>query len=89
MPKEKREDLPILDANMNSIAPVGQVFVCEACGKRSRDIIGEQCISRGWDESCMLNAILCYEDKLVFNKDGTMVIKVLDGGVVKRKRKLQ
>ena len=30
----------------------------------------------------MLNSILCYEDKLVFNNDGTIVIEVKEGGVV-------
>ena len=44
------------------IAPAGAVWVCGACGKTARDrygIEGEH--SRGWDESCMLNAVLCDE----------------------------
>ena len=45
------------------------MFVCGACGKRSRDLYGEQRIDRGWDESCMLNAVLCYEEKK-FNEEG-------------------
>lgn len=44
-------------------APVGQVWVCTACGKTSKDRGGNHAISRGWDESCMLNAVLCYEKK--------------------------
>jgi hypothetical protein len=66
----------------NVIAPEGQVFVCCACGRRSKDQYGNQRINRSWDESCMLNSILCYEDKLVFNNDGTIVIEVKEGGVV-------
>jgi hypothetical protein len=48
---------------MNEVAPKGQVFVCAACGKRSKDRYGDQKIDRGWDVSCMLNAVLCYEEK--------------------------
>ena len=69
---------------MNSLAPKGQVFVCQACGKRSRDLFGEQQIDRGWDVSCMLHAVLCYEDKLVINESG-MAVKVLEGGLVESK----
>lgn len=47
----------------NEIAPEGQVFVCRYCGKRSKDRFGFQKIDYGWDESCMLNAVLCYSDK--------------------------
>jgi len=45
----------------NHYATAGQVWVCAACGKTSRDQYGEQRISPGWDESCMMNAVLCYE----------------------------
>ena len=65
---------------MNQIAPEGQVFVCGACGKRSRDRYGDQKIDRGWDESCMLNSFLCYEDKLELREG--RVVKILDGGLV-------
>lgn len=41
------------------VAKDGFVFVCRACGKQSKDNFGYQSISRGWDESCMLNAVLC------------------------------
>jgi hypothetical protein len=46
----------------NHVAPEGQVYVCAACGKTSRDKYGFQKISRGYDESCMLNAVLCYDN---------------------------
>lgn len=50
------------DEGGNEVAPAGQIFVCGACGKRSRDRFGMQAISRGWDVSCMLHAVLCYDD---------------------------
>jgi hypothetical protein len=46
----------------NRIALDGQVYVCGACGKRSRDLFGFQKISYGYDESCVLNAVLCHDD---------------------------
>jgi hypothetical protein len=65
---------------MNEIAPEGQVFVCLACGKRSRDKYGDKVIDRGWDVSCVLNSKLCYEDKLEL-KEGR-VVKIFDDGFV-------
>lgn len=44
-------------------APADQIFVCAACGKTSKNIYGEGDGVLGWDESCMLNAVLCYEDR--------------------------
>lgn len=55
---------------MNQTAPEGQVFVCAACGKRSRDLYGLQSIDKGWDESCMLNAVLCYDKAVIEYRDG-------------------
>jgi hypothetical protein len=57
----------------NRVAPAGQVWVCGACGKRSRDRYGEHPISRGWDEACMLNAVLCLESSLEFDNAGRLV----------------
>lgn len=54
----------------NEVAPEGQVWVCGACGKRSKDKYGQQAITFGWDVSCMLNSFLAQEDSLVFNEDG-------------------
>lgn len=50
---------------MNEVAPDGYLWVCMACGKRSRDKYGNQKLSRGWDVSCVLNAQLLAEDQLV------------------------
>lgn len=47
------------------IAPEPRVWVCGACGKRARSRYGfdaagkSTALDRGWDESCMLNAVLC------------------------------
>lgn len=56
----------------NEVAPEGQVWVCGACGKRSKDRYGFQKIDRGWDESCFLNSVLCLESSLVF-QDGRVI----------------
>lgn len=56
----------------NQIAGEGEIFVCSACGKRSKDLYGNQAIDSGWDESCMLNAVLCDESTLVM-KDGRVI----------------
>lgn len=56
------------------LAPTGAVWVCVACGKTARDrygLKGEH--SPGWDESCMLNALLCEEDSIV--REGGKVVK--------------
>ena len=42
----------------NEIAPEGKVWRCQACGKLSLDLYGDQALSWGWDESCILNAKL-------------------------------
>ncbi len=45
-------------------AKPGTVWVCAACGKTSTDLYGmEGKHSRGWDESCMLHAVLCHDDQ--------------------------
>jgi hypothetical protein len=54
----------------NVVAPEGYVFVCMACGKRSHDKYGEQAISYGFDVACVLHAVLCREDSLVFGEHG-------------------
>jgi hypothetical protein len=59
------------------LAPPGQVWICGACGKRSRtrcgfvdngtprggDFLpdGSRVADSGWDESCMLHAVLISE----------------------------
>jgi hypothetical protein len=42
-------------------APPGTIWVCGACGKTSR--VRWEFTGQGWDESCMMNAILCKEEK--------------------------
>lgn len=46
----------------------GKIWVCGACGKRSRSRAGFRgvrgmAIDRGWDASCMLNAVLLPAEK--------------------------
>ena len=50
-PKDRR-GLPIRKA------PEGTIYVCGACGKTAQDCYGDPGTS--WDESCSLNAVLCY-----------------------------
>lgn len=50
----------------NHVAPKGQVYLCAACGKQSRDKYGEKKIHHGWDVSCVVNSVLVYEDSLVY-----------------------
>jgi len=52
------------DHMSNEVAPSGYVFICLGCGKRSKDRYGNRAISRGWDVSCMLNAVLVLEKDL-------------------------
>ena len=45
------------------LAPHGKVWVCQACGKRSRTRYGfdtkkNRVCDHGWDESCMMNCEL-------------------------------
>lgn len=50
----------------NQEAPEGTIWVCGACGKTSRwqygfdPLLSRAEASPGWDESCMLNAVLCH-----------------------------
>ncbi len=60
------------------VAPEGQVWVCRCCGKTEKDLFGAD---NGWDEACVINAKLCYEDKLVFDEEG-LVSEVLEDGYV-------
>jgi len=55
----------------NKVAHPNQIYVCAACGKRSQDKYGEQAIDPGWDESCMLKAVLCWKDER--GKDGSWI----------------
>ena len=54
----------------NEVAPEGQVYVCTACGKRSKDRYGDQKIDDGWDASCMVCALLSYEKGIELDEHG-------------------
>lgn len=52
-----------------TIAPVGAIWVCTACGKTTRDRYGiDESSAIGWDASCMLNSILCRDDETLVKK---------------------
>jgi hypothetical protein len=44
-------------------APEGQVWVCAACGKTSPTKAPTRDSTPGWDEACMMGAVLCYAEK--------------------------
>lgn len=54
-------------------APEGKIYVCTACGKTARGLYGTKA-DYGWDESCMLNAVLANESDLV--RENGRVIQV-------------
>lgn len=43
------------------VAPEGQIYVCSACGKTAKNIYTGTGGDRGWDASCALHSVLCYE----------------------------
>ncbi len=52
-----------------TLAPDGQVYVCRACGKTSPTKYGwdaneKRVATGGWDESCMLHAVLCHTEQV-------------------------
>lgn len=51
-------------------APSGYVYICMGCGKLSKDKGGWYKIDPGWDESCMLNCVLVYEESVVEPQGG-------------------
>jgi len=66
---------------MNKALPDGQIYVCGACGKTSKTKAPGHDSALGWDASCMLNRVRCYESHLVRSPSGR-VTHVNDGGVV-------
>ena len=48
----------------NEVAGPGEVFVCVACGRRSKDRNGDQKIHSGWDTSCRTHAVKYREEDL-------------------------
>ena len=50
----------------------GQVWVCMACGKMAdHDRYGmEGATSPGWDESCVMNSVLCKQDSIKTTANG-------------------
>jgi hypothetical protein len=51
----------VIDEGVRAIdaaAPEGAVWICTACGKRASSLT-DGGIDHGWDESCMMHAVLC------------------------------
>jgi hypothetical protein len=63
----------------NEVAGPGEVFVCVACGRRSKDRNGDQKIHSGWDTSCRTHAVKCREEDLVLDPN-TGCVKGLKEG---------
>jgi hypothetical protein len=58
-------------------APEGTVWVCSACGKaskyRDRGTPDHKFLSRGWDVSCYMHAVLCSEDSVEIGPTGRVI----------------
>lgn len=54
---EQQQEMRTTADQFNPQAPEGQIWECQACGRRSRNKYNstEGC---NWDESCMLNSVL-------------------------------
>ncbi len=63
----------------NEVAGPGEVFVCSACGRRSKDRNGEQKIHSGWDTSCRTHAVKCREADLILDTKTGCVTALKEG----------
>lgn len=63
----------------NKVAGPGEVFVCTACGRRSKDRNGEQKIHSGWDTSCRTHAVKFREEDLILDPKTGAVTAVKEG----------
>jgi hypothetical protein len=63
----------------NEFAGPGEVFVCTACGKRSKDRYGDQAITDGWDTSCMTWSVRCREEDIVLFRENGRVKSFREG----------
>lgn len=65
---------------MNEVAGEDKLFVCLQCGKWSKTLSGNtKHVSRGWDESCIMNAVEVPLEDLTFSDDGNTAIEVRGG----------
>ena len=63
----------------NEMAGPGEVFVCVACGRRSKDRNGDHKIHSGWDTSCRTHAVKYREADLVIDPKTGVVTAVKAG----------
>lgn len=61
----------------NEKAVDNMIYVCYACGKRSKDKFGKEAISYGWDVSCVMNCGLEREEDLKIEEG--LVVKINRG----------
>lgn len=57
------------------VAEDGQLFVCRACGKTSKDLYGGDG-SYGWDASCSMNAVLVFVADLIYDVNTKRVVGI-------------
>ncbi len=63
----------------NDVAGPGEVYVCAACGRRSKDRDGNLKIHSGWDTSCRTHAVKCREEDLIINPENGTVTGLKEG----------
>lgn len=69
IPKDVTYYLEHMDPPLYQLAPEGKLYICSGCGKRALtrcgwDVKGERtAIDHGWDESCMLSAVLVTKEE--------------------------
>jgi len=56
-----------MNKKLEEMAPEGQVWVCSACGKYSKNRYGVG------DVSCYVNSVLCYDDETLKKDKGRVV----------------
>lgn len=78
------------DDDGTTICPEYTIWLCGACGKLSPTKHGfdksNNQLNTGWDESCMLHAVLVHKPSIVRNDAGMITgasaVQVLDGKIV-------
>jgi hypothetical protein len=63
----------------NKIAGPGEIFVCAACGRLSRDRDGYHKIHNGWDTSCRTHAVKYRKVDLVLDPKTKVCTGVKEG----------
>ncbi len=68
-------------------APEGAVWVCNACGKRSKHRThGTEGLSMGWDSSCFTWAVLCSESSIEVDRVTGRITRAVVFGLISNVR---